>query len=132
MQYLCRRLWPTPDCVGRKRLPNFYPPAPTSFACAAGMCGHLSYESVLFIRKCRRSNALLSLRRTMSRQRRCFNLSESRRSIREFQDKPVPRELIDSLIDIARYAPTWPQCAGSAMAGYPKQGRIKHNGGYRR
>lgn len=33
-------------------------------------------------------------------------LIKSRRSIREFQDKPVPRELIESVIDVARYAPT--------------------------
>jgi nitroreductase/Pyruvate/2-oxoacid:ferredoxin oxidoreductase delta subunit len=33
-------------------------------------------------------------------------LIKSRRSIREFQDKPVPREEIERIIDIARYAPT--------------------------
>ena len=31
---------------------------------------------------------------------------KSRRSIRNYQDKPVPRELIENVIDIARYAPT--------------------------
>lgn len=33
-------------------------------------------------------------------------LIKSRRSIREFQDKPVPREVIERAIDVARYAPT--------------------------
>jgi len=33
-------------------------------------------------------------------------LIKSRRSIREFQDKPVPREVIEKAIDVARYAPT--------------------------
>jgi nitroreductase/NAD-dependent dihydropyrimidine dehydrogenase PreA subunit len=33
-------------------------------------------------------------------------LIKSRRSIREFQDKTVPRELIAQIIDTARYAPT--------------------------
>jgi nitroreductase/NAD-dependent dihydropyrimidine dehydrogenase PreA subunit len=30
----------------------------------------------------------------------------SRRSIREFKDEPVPREVIEKIIDLARYAPT--------------------------
>ena len=34
------------------------------------------------------------------------NLIKNRRSIRIFKDKPVPRELIESVIDVARYAPT--------------------------
>jgi nitroreductase/Pyruvate/2-oxoacid:ferredoxin oxidoreductase delta subunit len=33
-------------------------------------------------------------------------LIKSRRSIREFQDKPVPGEVIERVIDVARYAPT--------------------------
>jgi nitroreductase/NAD-dependent dihydropyrimidine dehydrogenase PreA subunit len=33
-------------------------------------------------------------------------LIRSRRSIREFQDKPVPRDLLGQLIDTVRYAPT--------------------------
>jgi nitroreductase/Pyruvate/2-oxoacid:ferredoxin oxidoreductase delta subunit len=33
-------------------------------------------------------------------------LIKGRRSIREFQEKPVPREEIESIIDVARYAPT--------------------------
>ncbi|MDD5337893.1 MAG: nitroreductase family protein [Dehalococcoidales bacterium] len=33
-------------------------------------------------------------------------LIKSRRSIREYQDKPVPREEIEKIIDVARYAPT--------------------------
>jgi nitroreductase/Pyruvate/2-oxoacid:ferredoxin oxidoreductase delta subunit len=33
-------------------------------------------------------------------------LIKSRRSIREFLEKPVPRELIEQIIDVARYAPT--------------------------
>ena len=33
-------------------------------------------------------------------------LIKSRRSIREFQEKPVPREVIERIIDVARYAPT--------------------------
>lgn len=33
-------------------------------------------------------------------------LIKSRRSIREFQDKAVPGDLIESIIDVARYAPT--------------------------
>jgi nitroreductase len=33
-------------------------------------------------------------------------LIKSRRSIREFRDKPVSRELITQIIDVARYAPT--------------------------
>ncbi len=33
-------------------------------------------------------------------------LIKSRRSIREFQEKPVPREEIERVIDVARYAPT--------------------------
>ena len=36
----------------------------------------------------------------------CAQLIKSRRSIRAYQDKPVPREEITRLIDIARYAPT--------------------------
>lgn len=36
----------------------------------------------------------------------CAQLIKSRRSIRRFQDKPVSREEIVRLIDIARYAPT--------------------------
>ncbi len=35
-----------------------------------------------------------------------YQLIKSRRSIREFQDKTVPRELISQIIDTARYAPT--------------------------
>ncbi len=34
------------------------------------------------------------------------HLIKSRRSIRVFKDKPVPRELIESVIDVARYAPS--------------------------
>jgi nitroreductase/NAD-dependent dihydropyrimidine dehydrogenase PreA subunit len=34
------------------------------------------------------------------------SLIKTRRSIRVFKDKPVPRELLESVIDIARYAPT--------------------------
>jgi nitroreductase/Pyruvate/2-oxoacid:ferredoxin oxidoreductase delta subunit len=33
-------------------------------------------------------------------------LIKSRRSIREFQDKPVPRDVIERVIDVARYSPT--------------------------
>ena len=33
-------------------------------------------------------------------------LIKSRRSIREFQEKPVPRDIIERVIDVARYAPT--------------------------
>ena len=33
-------------------------------------------------------------------------LIKSRRSIREFQEKPVPRDLLERIIDVARYAPT--------------------------
>jgi nitroreductase/NAD-dependent dihydropyrimidine dehydrogenase PreA subunit len=36
----------------------------------------------------------------------CAQLIKSRRSIRKYRDKPVPREDIVRLIDIARYAPT--------------------------
>ena len=36
----------------------------------------------------------------------CAQLIKSRRSIRRYADKPVPREVITRLIDIARYAPT--------------------------
>ena len=36
----------------------------------------------------------------------CEQLIRSRRSIRVYQDRPVPRELITRLIEIARYAPT--------------------------
>ena len=36
----------------------------------------------------------------------CAQLIKSRRSIREFQDKPVPGEEIERVIDVARYAPT--------------------------
>lgn len=36
----------------------------------------------------------------------CAQLIKSRRSIRAYKDKPVPREEITRLIDIARYAPT--------------------------
>lgn len=38
--------------------------------------------------------------------KQCTQLIKSRRSIREFQDKDVPREEIDRVIDVARYAPT--------------------------
>jgi nitroreductase len=37
---------------------------------------------------------------------RVSQLIKSRRSIREFQDKPVPRQEIERIIDVARYAPT--------------------------
>ncbi|OGO07648.1 MAG: hypothetical protein A2Y92_03720 [Chloroflexi bacterium RBG_13_57_8] len=33
-------------------------------------------------------------------------LIKSRRSTRDFQDKPVPRDIIEGIIDVARYAPT--------------------------
>jgi nitroreductase len=33
-------------------------------------------------------------------------LIKSRRSIREFQDKPVPRDVMEQIIETARYAPT--------------------------
>jgi nitroreductase/NAD-dependent dihydropyrimidine dehydrogenase PreA subunit len=36
----------------------------------------------------------------------CGQLIKGRRSIRAYRDRPVPREEIESLIDIARYAPT--------------------------
>lgn len=36
----------------------------------------------------------------------CAMLIKSRRSIRAYKDKPVPREEVTRLIDIARYAPT--------------------------
>jgi nitroreductase/NAD-dependent dihydropyrimidine dehydrogenase PreA subunit len=36
----------------------------------------------------------------------CAQLIKSRRSIREFKDKDVPREEIERIIDVARYAPT--------------------------
>jgi nitroreductase/NAD-dependent dihydropyrimidine dehydrogenase PreA subunit len=38
--------------------------------------------------------------------KQCAQLIKSRRSIREFQDKPVPRKEIERIIDVARYAPT--------------------------
>jgi nitroreductase len=38
--------------------------------------------------------------------RQCEQLLKSRRSIRAFQDRAVPRETIADLIEIARYAPT--------------------------
>jgi nitroreductase/NAD-dependent dihydropyrimidine dehydrogenase PreA subunit len=37
---------------------------------------------------------------------RCAQLIKSRRSIREFKDKAVPREEIERIIEVARYAPT--------------------------
>jgi nitroreductase/NAD-dependent dihydropyrimidine dehydrogenase PreA subunit len=37
---------------------------------------------------------------------RCAQLIKSRRSIREFKDKDVPKEKIERIIDIARYSPT--------------------------
>jgi nitroreductase/formate hydrogenlyase subunit 6/NADH:ubiquinone oxidoreductase subunit I len=36
----------------------------------------------------------------------CERLIKSRRSIRWYKDKPVPREVTEKIIDIARYAPT--------------------------
>jgi nitroreductase/NAD-dependent dihydropyrimidine dehydrogenase PreA subunit len=36
----------------------------------------------------------------------CGQLIKSRRSIRLYKDRPVPREVIEKIIDIARYAPT--------------------------
>lgn len=36
----------------------------------------------------------------------CAQLIKSRRSIREYQDKAVPQEEIDRIIEVARYAPT--------------------------
>jgi nitroreductase/NAD-dependent dihydropyrimidine dehydrogenase PreA subunit len=36
----------------------------------------------------------------------CRQLIKSRRSIRKYKEKPVPRGVIEELIDIARYAPT--------------------------
>jgi nitroreductase/Pyruvate/2-oxoacid:ferredoxin oxidoreductase delta subunit len=38
--------------------------------------------------------------------RHCGQLIKSRRSIREYKEKTVPREVIERIIDIARYAPT--------------------------
>ncbi len=38
--------------------------------------------------------------------KQCAQLIKSRRSIREFQDKAVPREEIERIIDVARYSPT--------------------------
>lgn len=32
---------------------------------------------------------------------------KERRSVRRFADKPVPRELITEIVEIARYAPSW-------------------------
>ena len=32
---------------------------------------------------------------------------KSRRSIRKFEDRPVPREVLASVVDVAAYAPTW-------------------------
>lgn len=36
----------------------------------------------------------------------CGQLIKSRRSIRLYKDSPVPREVIEKIVDIARYAPT--------------------------
>ena len=36
----------------------------------------------------------------------CTQLIKSRRSIREYKDKPVPKKEIERIIDVARYAPT--------------------------
>lgn len=36
----------------------------------------------------------------------CEQLIKGRRSVRKYKDQPVPREMIERLIDIARYAPT--------------------------
>lgn len=36
----------------------------------------------------------------------CSQLIKSRRSIREYRDKPVPKEEFERIIDVARYAPT--------------------------
>src|SRR4030042_3350381 len=38
--------------------------------------------------------------------KQCAQLIKSRRSIRNFQDKAVPKEEIERIIDVARYAPT--------------------------
>ncbi|MBM3246853.1 MAG: nitroreductase family protein, partial [Candidatus Omnitrophica bacterium] len=35
-----------------------------------------------------------------------IELIKSRRSIRQYQDKPVPRKLLEKLVDAARFAPT--------------------------
>lgn len=35
-----------------------------------------------------------------------LNLAKRRRSVRYFEDRPVPRELLDKVVDVARYAPT--------------------------
>jgi len=32
---------------------------------------------------------------------------KERRSIRRFADKPVPRELIEEVVEVARFAPSW-------------------------
>ena len=32
---------------------------------------------------------------------------KERRSIRKFQDKPIPRELLKEVVEIARFAPSW-------------------------
>ena len=32
---------------------------------------------------------------------------KERRSVRRFADKPVPRELIAEVVEIARFAPSW-------------------------
>ena len=35
-----------------------------------------------------------------------YNLVLKRRSIRQFKDKPIPKELIENLLDLARFSPT--------------------------
>ena len=40
---------------------------------------------------------------------------KERRSIRKFQDKKVPREVIEQIVEVARYAPSW---KNSQTAGY--------------
>ena len=32
---------------------------------------------------------------------------KERRSVRRFADKPVPRQLIEEVIEVARFAPSW-------------------------
>ncbi len=32
---------------------------------------------------------------------------KERRSIRKFQDKPIPHELLEEIVNIAAYAPSW-------------------------
>ncbi len=53
-------------------------------------------------------------------------LLRSRRSVREWRDRPVPREVVEQLIDAARYAPTGSNAQGVEYTVVQDRDRLRH------